>query len=473
MRDKITLIKGDKVSSGSDFLEADYRDALLVNMYAVNRNILGAQGYILDYPGLTEFGVGSGIDRASNYNERFNLHFRVSGTKFISVDSSGTVTELGDVPGTKQLRMPYSFNTQAIIGEGKMFLYDPVNGFREVTDPDLGNVIDGDWINGYYFLTDGENVYHTDITNESAIDPLKFATSEFAPDPTLGISKTQDNLIIVWNRYSIEYFEDRSTTNFAFRRLESRAQKIGIVATHAKVEEGGIFYIVGGSKNDSVSVYTVGLGSTAKIASREIDKIISKYSESEMSDIRLESRTENNVTFILVHLPEETLCYNATTGGIFGSESGWSILKTDVLGDNTYRAINGSFDPRISKWIYGDKIDSRLGVLDNDVRTHYGEIVESIFYTPVVNMERMSVDEIEIETIPGHHISEDATVAMSLTYDGINYTSEYWNLYSTPYDYGKRFILRELGYVDSNLGFKFRTASTARMAFSLMSLEYN
>jgi hypothetical protein len=55
---KLTLIKGDKVDSNTD-----YRDALPVNMYAVEKNILGASGYMLDYHGLTQVATGSGIDR--------------------------------------------------------------------------------------------------------------------------------------------------------------------------------------------------------------------------------------------------------------------------------------------------------------------------------------------------------------------------------------------------------------------------
>ena len=111
----VTLIKGD--SHGS---EVDYRDNLPVNMYAVNREILGAQGYMIEYPGLTSFGTGSGIDRGGLYNERLSNHYRISGTKLISVSSTGVVVELGTISGTKQAAMPYSFTTQAIIVDGRM-----------------------------------------------------------------------------------------------------------------------------------------------------------------------------------------------------------------------------------------------------------------------------------------------------------------------------------------------------------------
>ena len=63
-----------------------------------------------------------------------------------------------------------------------------------------------------------------------------------------------------------------ATENFAFQRVETRAQKIGIVATHAKCESGKKWYITGGRKDDSVSVHIITLGNSEKASTREVDK---------------------------------------------------------------------------------------------------------------------------------------------------------------------------------------------------------
>lgn len=470
MRLPVTLIKGEHVSS-----RTDYRDNLPVNMYAVEKPILGAQGYMLQYPGLTQIGTGFGADRGGIYNERFNQHYRVSGTKFVSVATDGTVTELGDVPGSGQARLQdlYGFNTQAIVANGRMFLYDPVAGFREVTDLDLGNPIDGVWIDNYYFLTDGEYLYHTDLNDESAIDPLKFATAEFMADPSLAVVKTSDNKVMVFGRYSIEYLSDDATANFSFTRIETRAQKLGIVATHAKTEVKDTFYILGGSRNDSISVHQVASGASKKVSTREIDRIIEQYAEGDLVDVRMESRSEKNTTFILVHLPRETLLYNETIAQKLGPEYAWSILKTDIQSSSPYRGINGVFDARVGAWIYGDIRDGTIGLLDERVMTHYDNKVEWLLYSPFLGLDGASIDQLEIQTIPGHNIEDDATVALSLTSDGVSYGTEYWMQYGEPNDYGHRFIARRLGYVRDYVGFKFRGVSESRMAFALMNVEYN
>lgn len=463
---QIPLIQGDSIG-----IETDYRDELAVNIIAVPKSVLGGAGYMICHSGLDSFATGNGIDRGANYNERLINHFRLSGDQLIEVDTAGVVNYLGAISGTDQAAMPYSFNTQCVIADGKMFLYDPVGGFVEVTDPDLGEPIDGVWVDGYYFMTDGEFLFHTDLDDETSIDPLKFATSEFSPDPTLAVGLTQDDKVIVFNRYSTEYFINVATDNFAFTRQATRAQKIGIVATHAKVEIAGQWVIVGSRKNESLGVHVVGIGSSLKISSREIDKVLKQYTEPELADMRVEAREEDAIGLIYFHLPNETLCYNSSAAAISGHDKAWSIITTGQVGD-PWRAINGVNDTRLNKWIYGDKTDATIGVINDSLFSQYGERSELILFTPFFNLETMSLDEIEIETIPGLNAIDDATVAFSMTKDGLNWSSEFWDLYGEPLDYNKRYIIRRLGNVNQWVGLKFRAYTTSRMSFAMLSITY-
>lgn len=461
MRSTINLIKGDKIGS-----ETDYRDALPVNMYGVARPMFGAAGYMIQYPGLTQYGTAVAADRGGVWNERFAQLYRVSGGSFLSVDDSGGTSILGAVSGSENVALPYSFNTQGVVAGGNFYLYDSSLGFRQVTDPDLGSPIDCVWINGYYFFTDGEYIYHTDINDEAAIDPLKFATAEFMPDKSLGVAKTQDNKVVIFGRYSTEYFQDRAQTNFAFQRIESRALKIGIVGTHCKVEVAGRFYILGGRKEECVSAHSVGVGSTQKVATREIDKIIAEYSEAELFDSVVESYTEDGYTFVVYHLPRHTLLFNQTLAESVGITQAWSILKSDIGGDNPYRGYHLVFDPRRAEWVCGDRSSASLGILDSESALHYGNISEWLLFTPAMYLEDQSIDQLEIETIPGHTGSDDATVFVSLSYDGVTHGKEWTQMYGEPNRYSQRFVLYRLGYVRDWVTLKLRGATRSRMAFA-------
>lgn len=457
---------GDKSSS-----ETDYRDQLLVNYTMVERKIKGDDGYILSHPGLTSYGTAEGIDRGGIYNSRQQDQLRISGQRLVSVDDAGVVTSIGLISGTDQASLPYSFTTQGIIANGRFWLYDGVS-LDQVVDPDVGSPIDGVWINGVYFLTDGENLYHTRADDETAIDPLTFATSEFSPDRTIGLLKNKQNQVVVLNRYSTEWFVDGGGTNFRFRRVEGKAVKVGIVGTHAKAEMDGQVFILGNRKEESPSVHILGSGNSVTIATREIDQIIETYDEDQLSVAVLEARVSKRDKFLIVRLENHTLLYNLAIAKKFGNTRAWTILKTDIAGDTPWRARNGVFDPRASKWIYGDSIDSRLGFLDDTTNLQYGEEIEEIFYTPIAKLETFSVNSFEVDTLPGFSPG-DIKAFFSMSYDGVTYGKEYTLTTSKVNDYNIRVFLRRLGYIREDFNIKVRVVANGRSAFSGGRIDYD
>lgn len=463
----IPIIQGEKLS-----VETDYRDSLPVNMTAVAKPILGSKGYLLSHYGLTSFATAPGVDCGGYWNDRFTEHFRVSGGKFIRVTENGIVEPRGDLPCSGRASMTHSFDNQAIVANGAMWLYDN-STLTQVIDLNLGAPIDITWIDGYFFLTDGANLYHTVLGDEDKIDPLQFSTSTFSPDPTLGVAKTADNQVIVFDRYSTEYFINAATENFAFTRIQGKAIKIGIVGTHCKVEMRDKFYVLGGGRNTSVSAYVISAGNYVSIATREIEKIFATYTENELSSSIVETRTQNKDEFIIFHLIRDTLLYNNTIAETLGINYAWTIVKTDILSDITWRGVNGVFDPRIPAWVYGDKTTNDLGLLDETVATQYGNNVETIIYTPLLYLDDMSLDQVEIETIPGHQSSSDKVICfISLTYDGLTYSKEFTMEYGSPSDVNLRFIIRRLGYVRHFVGFKIRCAGPDRLSFAAFKLTY-
>jgi hypothetical protein len=463
----LPIIKGDKTADN-----ADYRDALPVNYTLVAKQILGASGYLISHDGLTLHGTGLGIDRAGYWNERQKIHFRVSGTDLVSVSASGVVASLGAISGNDRASMTHSFNTQMIVADGKAWLYDGT--LTQITDTDLGTPIDVTWIDGYYFFTDGEYLYHTDITSEKSIDPRKFATSEFSPDPTLAVDRTSGNQVIVFDRYSTTWFENKSTENFAFRRISNKFVKCGIVGTHCETELEGRFYIIGGGREEDVSIHQIGAGTYESIATREVTKILGTYTEAQLSMSVLETRVKEGTRILIAQLPNRTLEFNSTIARSLGIDYAWTIVESGVSNATKWRGVNGVYDPRISKFVYGDNQNSNIGILDEAVATQYGEQVESIFYSPLVLMETMSIDEIELNTIPGHQFNvDDVTCGVSLTYNGLTYGTEYFVLYGQQTVYGTRFIERAFGYVPELVGVKVRTASKERVAFTMIKLTYS
>lgn len=459
---QISLLKGDKVGSN-----VDYRDNLPTNVYVSPRQFLGNQGNIMSWYGLTYFATAKGVDRGGIWVSREGLegHYRVSGDRFIRVDANGLITYLGEITGTGYCRIDYTFNNVFVVGDGKLWYYNKAVGLRQITDPDVGNPIDGIFVDGYVYLTDGENIYHSTLADEEVFETIDYSNAETSPDPSMGLGRNESNEVVVFGKFSTEYFVNVGKSAFAFQRIQRKAQKIGILGTHAKAEMYGNWYTLARRKETSPSVHIFGLGSDQKIATREVEKLLKEYTEEELESAVINCYEIDKVKFVQINLIKHTLIFNATIAEAAGVDHAWSILKTDILGDANYRAQTPVFDPRISKWIVGDKRNGTIGYLDETTCTHYSEKVEWLLYTPFIKMDGASVDKIEIETISGEAPEEDATVALSMTYDGRFHGKEVWMNYGANLDYSQRFELYRLGYVRNWCGFKLRGVTASRMSF--------
>lgn len=462
----IPTILGDRIETG------DYRDALPENLYTVKRTVRGSEGYLINQPGLVEFGETTGTDRGGYYSTRFSTHFRITGTDLLSIDSEGNTTILGTIPGSLQVQMAESFNNFAVLASGRLFYYNPNDGFREITDPNLGSPIDICFIAGYFFFTDGENLYHTTISDEEVINPLDFATAELSPDPTIAVNRTAENQVLVADRHTLSWFYVSGGENFAFTPINGKSVKAGPVATQLIAEIKGSWFMVGGRKEESIFIYQIAGGGISKISTREIDKILSEYTEEELKTASIEARAQDGYYFLHINLPNDTLLFNLTIAESLGPQYAWTKLKSSVVGGSGWVGINGVFDPKIGMWIYGDRTASRVGVLDKSVSTQYGEKQEFLFYTPFVYLDGKSVNQVELKTISGFSNTKQ-TVSLSITMDGQTYGKEYFSTYSEKNNRNLRFELRRIGSSDDYMGFKVRAVTDALLNFGAMELDYD
>lgn len=464
----IPFIKGDKVDNNTDF-----RDALPVNYYAVLRDIYGEQGYMINYYGLTDFATGQGVSRGSIWVERAGLEgqYRVSGTSLIKIENDQSVTVLGIISGTDQASMTYSLNNLAIVADKKLYYYNPTDGFRQIIDSAVGSPIDIVWADFRFVLTDGEYLFQSSLLDESEYEPLDFSGSDFQPDKILGVGLNDDNELISFGALTTEYFQNIGQDNFSYTRIQLKAVKSGIAGTHCKAEFKNKWFSLTRRASTQFQFSIIQSGSSESITSREIEKVLTNYTYEELSKTKIEVFTKDAVTWMIAHLPSETLAYNYTLSKVVGIDLAWSILKTDVYADKTYRGKDMTYDPRFSKWLIGDKLGGKIGFLDDSVCTHYNEIVEGLLFTPIIPMETLSINEIKFKTIPGISPDNDATVFVSRTDDMRVHSKEHIEQYGVRFDYNKNFISRNHGYVRDETAFKIRTASRSRMAFCRFDVD--
>ncbi len=271
---------------------ADVRVSYPRNMMPIATPNGVSNGYLRPADGIVQFGSGPGIDRGGiNWN---GVCYRVMGTKLVTVASNGTVTVLGDVGGSGLVTFDYSFDRLAIASGGSLFYWNG-STLTQVTDPDLGTVIDFCWVDGYFFTTDGTFLVVTELNDPLSVNPLKYGSSEIDPDPVLGIYKLR-NEVYVLNRNTIEIFDNVGGSLFPFQRINGAQIQRGAVGTHAAALFMDNLAFVGSGRNESVGVYLGANSQSQHISTTEIDRILSTYTETRVNcctvfEIKIEYKT--------------------------------------------------------------------------------------------------------------------------------------------------------------------------------------
>ena len=305
------------------------------------------------------------------------------GTKLVTVASNGTVTTLGDVGGPVDslVTFDYSFDKLAIASGGRLYYWD--GGLTQVTDPDLGTVLDFSWVDGYFMTTDGEFLIVTELNDPTQVNPLKYGSSEVDPDPVVALLKLR-NEVYALNRNTIEVFDNVGGTLFPFARIDGGQITKGVIGTHGCCVYLERIAFLGGGRNEAPGIYTGTASQAQKISTQEIDELLLTYTEAQLVTVNLEARNDKSHQHLYVHLPDRTMVYDAAASEAFG-EQVWFTLTSTVTGFAQYRARN--FVWVYDKWLVGDPQSSTIGYLVQDTGHHWGQQVRWEFGTAIVYNE--------------------------------------------------------------------------------------
>jgi hypothetical protein len=444
----------------------DYRTSYPVNMIPVPKSHGIAEGYLRPGYGLISYGIGPGIDRGGiNWDD---MCYRVMGTKLIRVFSSGEYEELGDVGGSNQVRFDYSFDRLAIASNGNLFYWNGTT-LTQVTDPDLGTVLDMVWVDGYFMTTDGENLIVTDLDDPLKINPLKYGSSEADPDPIKALLKIR-NEVYALNRHTIEVFDNIGGDFFPFARIESAQIEKGTIGGKSCCVFMDRIAFLGSDRNESPSIYLGYNSQSEKISTREIDQIILGYTTAELESVIFEEKVDSAHFHLMCHFPDQTLVYDGAASAEMQTHV-WFTLKTtlaeNVTSDSTYKAINHTrcYD----KWIIGDPTSNKYGYLTEDSANHYGEEVRWEFGTIIVYNESNGAVfyELELISLPGRSaLGENSTLWTQYTTDGAKWSMPKPRKLGTIGQTEKRLTWFQNGFMRKTRTQRFFGTSNANLSVS-------
>jgi len=447
---------------------SDYGTSYPINMQPVIQETGISAGYLRPVEGIIKTGEGPGISRgAINWNGK---HYRVMGSKLCLIDVLGNVTILGDVgDNNKRVIMDYSFNLLAISSNGNLFYW---NGsvLTKVTDPDLGNVLDVLWIDGYFMTTDGKSLIVTELNDSTQVNPLKYGSSEIDPDPINGLLKHRNEVYAV-NRYTIEVFDNVGGENFPFQRVNGAQLQRGAIGTFCSVVYEEAIAFLGSGRSEAPAVYLGINGNTTKISTREIDEIIGEYTEAELSVSVLETLNDKGHAMLWVRLPDRTLVYDLYSSRIMG-EPVWYQMTSDKSGFTQYRARDVIYC--YDKWQIGDTESGNIGVLDSNVSSHFGGVVWWEFGTKIVynNSKGVLFKSMELVALTGRIQGfDDPVISTSYSLDGRTWSQDRIISIGKAGDRLKRLVWWRQGSMKTTRMQRFRGDSKAYLAVSRLEVD--
>ena len=455
---QIPILSGIYTDNGPDF-----RTSYPVNLVPVPKSNGIADGFLRPADGIVANGTGPGIDRGG-INWR-GVCYRVMGSSLVAIAIDGTVTTLGNV-GDDGLNVSfdYSFDLLAIASNQNLFYYNGTT-LVQVTDPDLGVVLDVVWIDGYFMTTDGEFLIVTELFDPLAVNPLKYGSSEIDPDPVVALLKLR-NEVYALNRQTIEVFDNVGGDLFPFQRIEGAQIEKGVVGTHACCIYLETCAFLGGGFNEAPGVY-LGANATAnKISTQEIDEILLNYTEEQLSTVKLESRNDRAHQHLYVHLPDRTLVFDGEATKAL-NQPVWFILTTSIVEYSQYRARNlvWCYD----KWLVGDPESSSIGYLVKNISTHWGETVRWEFGTTIIYNEGRGaiLQQIELVGLTGSvQLGTNPTISSSYTVDGQTWSQQKFINIGTTGSRSKRLVWFQQGWMRNWRAQRFQGTSQAHMSFA-------
>jgi hypothetical protein len=454
---QIGIINGIYTDSAPDF-----RSSYPVNLVPVPKSTGISEGYLRPADGVVKTGDGPGINRGG-INWRGTL-YRVMGTKLVTVAQNGTVTVIGDVGSGARVTFTYSFDYLAVTSGGRLYLYNGTT-LAQVTDPDLGTALTVVWVDGYFMTTDGEFLVITELNNPFAVDPLKYGSSEADPDPVKALLKLR-NEIYALNRHTIEVFDNTGTAGFPFQRITGAQIQKGTLGTHTCCVFGENIAFMGSGTNENISIYIGANGGTQKVATREIEEILSGYTESALTTVFMQERTQGGHQFLEIHLPDQTIVFDAATSQVLGQPV-WFILRTSLTGLGQWAVSDAVW--AYDRWNVAHSTATDVGYLDKNIASHWGQTVGWEFGTLIVYSEGRGAVfyEMELVALTGRvQAGADPTVWASYSLDGLTYSVEQPVRVGTLGQYNKRIVWFQQGHMRNWRLQKFRGTSEAQLAMA-------
>lgn len=335
--------------------------------------------------GITEFANLRSSFPTRGAIQMANIAYFVNGVYLYQVAKDGFHKRLGYISGSGPVSIANNGSVMSIVVPGGPgYVFDP----KAEDDEKVTRIIDVNYVeansvvykDGYFIYTasNGNKFFISELNQPEIIDPLGFGSAQVEPDKIVTAYVSHNELFIL-GEDTIEIFQNVGGSGFPFQRISGGIIQKGVHSIFGVVYYDNTFLFLGGGENEKSAIWKVANSSTAqKVSPDAIDYALQQYTPEEISNSIAYSYADNGhfcAAFTIFSqrfdMPSVTFVLDATASALSG-ELVWHQRQSGTR-PNSWR-VNSVIEC-YGKLLCGDNFDGRIGEINGNCVTEYGEII--------------------------------------------------------------------------------------------------
>jgi len=376
--------------------------------------ISGAQ--LISTPGIINFANAS--DSSSRgFHEMDGIAYSINGTVLYRINEDGTTTNLGTITGTGRVSIDDNgFQMCIVVPSTTAYIYSVSGGLQTITDTDftttLGpseHVVEKD---GYFIHYNNNSAaslrpvfFISNLNDGLTYDALDFEDNT-GFDNITG-THVNRNLLYVSGKKAMAPYQNVGGEGFPFSQIVGGVIQKGSRAKYSMVDFDNTFVAVAGGHNERPAIWRFSGASSQKISTSAIDYILQNQTDAEIEEMFSTVYAEDGSYFVSFHMKDSVFTYDATTSALRGASTWHERKSKDSEGRAVKWRVNGIVEA-YGKTLVSDSQDARIGALNKDTFTEYGEYVTRVVTTIPFHgqNERVRVSAIELSCLAGVGLEE-------------------------------------------------------------------
>lgn len=401
--------------------------AVLTNAYAEVSDGDKREAFaVLATPGLTLWTtLPGGVYRGSVICA--GVLYVVSGGFLYSVDSAGSYTQLGVIPGTGPVSMAANYTEVAIAANGTGYVWSGGALYTPVPF-DVSSVV---YFDSYmvWQIKDSEQFIISSLDDALTYDAADVASVEGSPDNIVGMVNSHRELQF-FGADTIEIFYNSGAVDFPFERQGNSFIERGCFDRDSIVKINNAVMFVG----DDRIVYSLNGYSPQRVSTHWVEYLLR-----DATYARAWTYDQEGHKFYVLECDRGTILFDIATGA-------WH--KRASYGSDFWRCNGGIV--AYNQTILGDRDNGNLYIPSPDVHTENGDpIIVQVDLPPIeANRERMTMYSFEIVMDTGLGNGDVADPQAMLQYsddNGHRWSNEMWRSLGLVGEYRTRAVWRKLG----------------------------